>query len=72
MDELHAAIAAYLREQRSIAEAERAARILAIWRERCAVPRCRYCGTSIDDRDGCFPVEELLLARACAAHHNGY
>ena len=79
MDELHAAIAAYLRGQRRTSEVRRPASevareatILGLWRARCGVPRCRYCGTPIDDRDGSFPVEELLLARACAAHHNRY
>jgi len=70
VDELHDRIAAYLRGQRQ--SAKHGAPILAIWRERCLVPHCRYCGTPIDDRDGFFLVEELLLARACAAHHNRY
>jgi len=74
VDELHAAIVAHLRAQRRhlAATGDRESAIMAIWRERGPVPHCRYCGTPIGDRDVWFPVEELLLARACAAHHNRY
>ena len=64
MDELHAAIAAYLRRQR---EHERA--LLALWRERCDVPRCRYCGKPIAEGDDLWGVEYLRQARACADHY---
>ena len=70
MDELHAAIAAHLRAQRrQVAERQqRDARILAIWRERCDVPRCRYCGKAIAEGDDLWDVEYLRQARACADH----
>jgi hypothetical protein len=46
MDELHDRIADFLRGQRHRAavEAAREARILAIWRARGPLPRCRVCG----------------------------
>jgi hypothetical protein len=69
MEALHAAIAAYLRQQRWQADLERAAGLAGPGAGDTA-PRCRYCGTPIDGRDGGFPVAELLRARACAAHHN--
>ena len=70
MDELHAAIAAHLRAQRrQLAETdEREAAILGIWRERCAVPRCRYCGKAITEGDDAFDVEQMRAARACVNH----
>jgi len=71
VEELHAAIAAHLRAQRrQFAETgEREAGILAIWRERCAVPRCRYCGKPIAEGDEAFDVELMRQARACVDHY---
>jgi hypothetical protein len=66
VEELHAAIAAYLDRQRL---RERESRILAIWRERCAVPRCRYCGKPITEGDEAFDVEQMRAARACVDHY---
>jgi len=70
VDELHAAIAAHLRAQRRqlAATGERDERILALWRERCAVPHCRYCGKPITVGDDAFDVEQLRAARACVDH----
>ncbi len=73
MDELHASIATYLRAQRrQLVETgdrdEREAAILGIWRERCAVPRCRYCGKPITAGDDAFDVEQMRAARACVNH----
>ena len=58
-DELHAEIVAHLRD----------ARILAIWRERCDVPRCRYCGAPVDDDGGLFDLADLRARRACHLHY---
>ena len=71
MDELHAAIAAHLRRQRrQVAEdQQRDNRILAIWREWGAVPRCRHCGKAIAEDDDMWAVEDLRRARACADHY---
>lgn len=54
MDELHAIIAGHLRaqRQRKAVTREGEAAILGIWRERCAVPRCKVCGAPVDDDDG--------------------
>jgi len=70
MEELHAAIADHLRAQRpQLAETgEREAAILDLWRERCAVPRCRYCGKPITAGDDAFDVEQMRAARACVNH----
>ena len=70
MDELHAAIATHLRAQRRqvAATGERDERILAIWYERSAVPRCRYCGKPIEAGDDLWDVEDLRQARACGDH----
>jgi len=79
MDELHAAIAAYLRGQRRTtevrrprAETEREATILAIWRDRCDMPRCRFCGRAIVDGDGLIPVTQLRAARVCVEHAGAF
>ncbi len=83
MDELHAAIAAYLRGQRRTAEVRRPladaerqrtqlardARILAIWRERRAVPVCTVCGRLVDDDGGLFNLADMQLRRQCAEHY---
>ncbi len=71
MEELHAAIVAHLRAQRrQLAETgERESAILGIWRERCAVPRCRYCGKPITAGDDAFDVEQMRAARACVDHY---
>ncbi len=64
MDELHAAIAAYLRGQRRTtevrrprAESEREATILGIWHARAEVPRCVVCGRPVDDDGGLFNLQ---------------
>ena len=71
MDELHAAIAARLRRQRrQVAEdQQRDNRSLAIWRERCDVPRCRYCGAPVDDDGGLFELADSRARRACHLHY---
>jgi len=79
MDDLHAAIAAYLRGQRRatevrrpVAEAEREATILGLWRDRCDVPCCRFCGRAIVDGDGLIPVAQLWAARVCVEHAGAF
>ncbi len=79
MDELHAAIAAYLRGQRRTtevrrphAESEREVTILALWRDRCDVPRCRFCGRAIVDGDELIPVTQLRAARVCVEHAGAF
>jgi len=66
MDELHAVIVEYLRQQRRLTSSE--AGILGIWRERYAVPHCRYCGKPITEGDDAFDVERMRAARACVNH----
>ncbi len=72
MDELHTTIAAYLRGQRRttevrrpLAEAEREATILGIWRERRTVPRCQVCGLPVDDDGGLFNLQDMQRRRQC-------
>jgi len=79
MEQLHAAIAAYLRGQRRTievrrprAEAEREATILGLWRDRWDVPCCRFCGRVIVDGDGLIPVAQLRAARVCVEHAGAF
>jgi len=79
MDELHDRIAAYLRGQRRTtevrrprAETEREATILGLWRDRCDVPRCRFCGRAIVDGDELIPVTQLRAARVCVEHAGAF
>jgi len=79
VDELHAAIADFLRGQRRpaevrrpLADAERQrtqlacdARILAIWRARRVVPVCTVCGRLVDDDGGLFNLSDMQLRRQC-------
>ncbi len=70
MDELHAAIAAYLHRAARVQSLKRRheAAIMAIWYERAAVPHCRYCGKPIIEGDDAFDVEQMRAARACVNH----
>ncbi len=70
MEELHAAIAAYLRAHRRQIDAPNAheAAILSLWRARWDGPHCRYCGKPITDGDGLMPLAALLAARVCLDH----
>jgi len=79
MDELHDRIAAYLRGQRRTtevrrprAETEREATILRLWRDRCDVPCCRFCGRAIVDGDELIPVTQLRAARVCVEHAGAF
>lgn len=75
MEELHNAIAAHLRSQRrQLAEAgERDERILGLWRERCAVPRCKVCGAAIeDDDDGLYNLADMRQVRECVLHYTPF
>ncbi len=79
MEELHKQIAAYLRGQRRTAEVrrpraevEREAQILALWRDRCDVPCCRFCGRAIMAGDELIPLAELRAARVCVEHAGAF
>ena len=83
VDELHAAIDAYLREQRRTAEVrrpqadaerhrtqlERDAQILALWREHRAVPSCIVCGQPVDNDGGLFSLADMQISRQCFEHY---
>ncbi len=83
MEDLHAAIAAYLRGQRRTTEVrhpvadterhstalERDAQILAIWRERRVAPSCAVCGRPVDDDGGLFNLADMQTRRQCAEHY---
>jgi hypothetical protein len=69
VEELHAAIAAHLRAERQRRVCAIEEPILATWRERWDVLRCRYCGKSIAEGDDLWDVEYLRQARACADHY---
>jgi hypothetical protein len=85
-DELHAAIADYLRGQRRTAEVRRPladaerhrtqlkrdAQILAIWRERRTVPHCAVCGRPVDDDGGLFNLADMRIRRQCAEHYRPF
>jgi len=67
VDELHAVIVEYLRQQRRSTASE--AGILGIWRERCAAPRCQVCGRPVDDDGGLFNLKDMQVRRQCAEHY---
>jgi len=72
VEELHAAIAAHLRRQRQVQAMMRRheEHVLGLWRERCAVPRCKVCGATVDDDDGgLYNLADMQLRRQCAAHY---
>lgn len=72
MDELHAAIADYLRAQRRVLTLDEA-KILNIWRERGEVPRCKVCGALIDDDDnGLFNLDDMMIVRQCNLHYTPF
>ena len=76
MDELHAAIAAYLCQQRRTSEVRRTladvepARQLFGYREgQYPTPRCLVCSRAVDDDDGCFDLADMQRRRQCAEHY---
>ncbi len=72
MDELHAAIAAYLRGQRRTAEVRRPMReVLPLELEMMAhpAPRCQVCGRLIDDDGGLFNLADMQARRQCEQHY---
>lgn len=75
MEELHAAIADYLRQQRRTTETDdlavlvRDAQILAIWRERRPVPHCVVCGRPVDEDGGLFNLADMQIRRQCTEHY---
>lgn len=72
MDELHAAIAAYLRGQRRTIEVRRPrAEALPLELEMTShpAPRCQVCGRAVDDDGGLFNLQDMQLRRQCAEHY---
>lgn len=64
MDDLHAAIAAYLHRQR------RARALLRQHEERHGPPRCKVCGAVVDDDEGgLYNLEDMRVVRECRAHY---
>ncbi len=83
MEELHAALAAYLRGQRRTAEvrrpvreserpltdAERARQLFGYAEGRFPAPRCLICGRTVDADGGLFNLADMQLRRQCAEHY---
>jgi hypothetical protein len=75
VEELHAAIAAYLRAKRSMsgATSQREAAILNIWHDRSAVPHCTICGAAIDDNEGgLYNLANMRDERKCITHYTPF
>lgn len=73
MDELFAAIAAYLRERNSRLTADRAP-VERVWTGTLRTyggmqVYCRHCGRPITSGEGLFEVEKLREDRSCAEHY---
>lgn len=73
MDDLFAAIAAYLRERNSRLTAERAP-VERVWSGSLRAYTgqavyCRICGRPITSGEGLFDVEKLRADRACVDHY---
>jgi hypothetical protein len=72
-DELHAAIAAYLRRQRRPLPRPTAAEAgdhpLRGLRTGPFVPRCRVCGAPVDNDDGLFNLADMQRVRECHLHY---
>ncbi len=83
MEELHAAIAAYLRGQRRTIEvrrpvrepgrpptdAARARQLFGYAEGRFPVPRCQVCGCPVDDDGGLFNLADMQARRQCEQHY---
>jgi len=84
MEQLHAAIAAYLREhnrfaenrrrsmaqaERPLSDTERARQLFGYAEGRYAVPRCLICGRPVDDDGGLFNLQDMQTRRQCAEHY---
>ncbi len=77
MNDLHAAIAAYLRSQRRTVEVRRplpeagpgSARQLFGYAERFPTPRCQVCGCPVADDGGFFNLADMQLRRQCEQHY---
>jgi len=72
MDELHAAIVAYLRGQRRTTERRRQAREsipLELEVMSFPAPRCQICGRTVDDDGGLFDLAHMQARRQCAEHY---
>lgn len=75
MDELHAAIATYLRGHRRHAERRRQAREsipLELEVMILSAPRCQVCGGPVDDDGGLFNLADMQLRRQCELHYRPF
>jgi len=63
VDDLHAAIAAYLRRHNPHLLTPSPPPVSLL-----DVPRCRYCGKPIAQGNDAFDVEQMRAARACVDH----
>jgi len=72
VEELHAAIAAYLHRQRRAAARRRQA-CESLSPELAVTffpaPRCAVCGRPVDDDGGLFNLADMRLRHQCAAHY---
>ncbi len=75
MEDLHAAIAVYLRGQRGHTprgprgEAEPARQLFGYAEGRDPVPRCQACGRPVDDDGGLFNLADMQRRRQCTEHY---
>jgi hypothetical protein len=75
MEELHTAIARFLRVQRGDTargprvETEREAPIPGLGAARRVVPRCVVCGRPVDDDGGLFNLQDMQARRQCEQHY---
>ncbi len=69
MEELHAAIAAYLRAHHDATKAERVRQLFGYREGRSPAPRCLVCGCLVDDDGGLFNLADMQLRRQCAEHY---
>ncbi len=72
MEQLHAAIAAYLRGQRRATERHRQAREsipLELEVMSFPAPRCQVCGRPVDDDGGLFNLADMQARRQCEQHY---
>ncbi len=72
MDELHAAIAAYLHRQRRATERRCQAREsipLELEVTSFPAPRCQVCGRTVDDDGGLFNLQDMQTRRQSAGQY---
>jgi len=69
VEDLHAAIAGYLRGRRPATDTERTRQLFDYAEDRFPAPRCLICGRLVDDDGGLFNLTDMQLRRQCAEHH---